>query len=63
MAVKKAFTAVLRGKDYQKPLLESIDQIEKYSDRLIDEARKSHVAKTKEALDAILSGKARHGLA
>lgn len=55
-AAKKALSAALRGKDYQKKPLESIEQIRIRSDELLQAAQKSHIAETKQMLDVVLKG-------
>ncbi|KAK2609894.1 hypothetical protein N8I77_003366 [Diaporthe amygdali] len=55
---KKAMSATLRGKDYQKKPLESIEQIRIRSEELLQAAQKSHIAETKQMLDVVLKGTA-----
>ncbi|KAJ0104475.1 hypothetical protein J7T55_010941 [Diaporthe amygdali] len=54
---KKAMSATLRGKDYQKKPLESIEQIRIRSEELLQAAQKSHIAETKQMLDVVLKEK------
>ena len=39
----RACTAVVRGDQYQKALLSSLQQVQKLSDELFNEAQKSHM--------------------
>ncbi|KAE9374967.1 hypothetical protein N431DRAFT_482072 [Stipitochalara longipes BDJ] len=55
---KKATSVIIRGKDYQKHLLESIDKIRTCSDQLFREAQNLGNAKSREDLVAIRSGTA-----
>jgi hypothetical protein len=58
--VKKATSVIVRGKDYQKHLLESIDKIRICSDQLFREAQNLGNAKSREDLVAIRSGTHQH---
>ncbi|KAJ4387488.1 hypothetical protein N0V93_008080 [Gnomoniopsis smithogilvyi] len=56
--VKKAFSATLRGKEYQKKPLASLEQIRVRGDKLLQAAQKSHITDTQQKLDMVLNGMA-----
>ena len=53
---KKVCAIVLRGKQYQQDLVDSIDDIQLRSAELVHNAQNSHIEGTKKKLDGILNG-------
>ncbi|KAF5000734.1 hypothetical protein FDECE_11146 [Fusarium decemcellulare] len=52
----KALTAATQAHEYQQPLIDSIDEVQVKSQKLIEEAQTSHIAGTSEAIHMILEG-------
>lgn len=55
--VRRAGSAIAKREDYQRPLIEQLNQIKTSSDRRIREAELSHVVGTRDAMRRLLEGK------
>lgn len=55
-SASRGFSAIMNGERYQEPLLESIEQVSSCSSDLVHQAMNSHLAGTREAMNAILQG-------
>lgn len=55
-AVSRIAGTLGRGRDFQKPLLASIEEIQAKCQKLIEEAKTSDIAGTREAMHLILEG-------
>lgn len=56
MAVERGALVVIQGTGYQNSLLEQLDQVQKYSEELIHQAKVSDITSTRETLKAIFEG-------
>lgn len=54
--MKKSLSATLRGKEYQKRPLASLEQIRVRGDQLLQAAQESHITDTQQKLDMVLKG-------